>query len=580
MDLSSPKIPRDPLTQLLRRRLLIAACALIGWSGLIVLRLIQLQVFQVERFRELARRQHERTITLNPVRGTIYDHQLRELAVSVDLPSIYAAPEQVPNKRQAALRLAPILELPPARLERLLSSDRPFVWLRRKAPPALRARIEGLGLEGVGSLTESGRFYPNFELAAHVIGFVGMDNVGLGGLEYSYDRDVRGTAGTALAWMDARRKQFAIEPRVLPRAGRGLVLTLDLPLQFLCEQALERALLSSRARAGCVIVIDPASGRILALANRPTYDPNHFNRFPEPYRIDRAIESYYEPGSTFKVFVAAAALENRVVEPDQTFFCGNGAIRLPSGAVVHDHKPFGLLTFRQVLMKSSNVGIIQVAQRVGPAALHQALVTSGFGQRTGIRLPGENSGSVPHPSSWSGRTIGSIPMGQEVGVTPLQLLLGVAAIAGGGLRPQPRIVERLLDESGISVAVEPLGAPARSFSAETAAMLTEMLEGVVLEGTGKRAAVPGYRLAGKTGTAQKIGESGGYERGRYVASFAGFGPLPDPRFAAIVVLYEPAGLAYHGGDVAAPVFAEVAAAFLRLWRIPPTEPPPSAEART
>jgi cell division protein FtsI/penicillin-binding protein 2 len=248
--------------------------------------------------------------------------------------------------------------------------------------------------------------------------------------------------------------------------------------------------------------------------------------------------------------------------------------------VVHDHKPFGLLTFRQVMAKSSNVGIIQVAQLVGPTALYQGILRSGFGQRTGIRLPGENPGSVPHPSIWSGRTIGSIPMGQEVGVTPLQLLLGIAAIASGGLRPQPRIVERLLDESGISVALEPAAAPQRSFSAATAALLSEMLEGVVVSGTGKRAAVPGYRLAGKTGTAQKIGASGGYERGRYIASFAGFGPLPDPRFAAIVVLYEPEGAAYHGGDVAAPVFREVAAAFLRLWRIPRTEPPPAVGATT
>jgi cell division protein FtsI (penicillin-binding protein 3) len=585
MDLRNPVLAaaqagKRALPKRFRRRLFLATLGLAGWAALVVLRLVQLQVFETDKFSKLARRQHERTIALNPVRGTIYDHQLRELAVSVDLPSIYAVPAQIHSPRQAAQRLAPILELQPARLERLLESDRPFVWLKRKAPPELRQRIDNLGIDGLGSLTESGRFYPNFELAAHVVGFVGMDNIGLGGLEYSYDRDVRGTPGTALAWVDARRRRFAIEPRIPPRQGRSLVLTLDLPFQFLCEQALERALATTHAQAGSVIVIDPASGGILALANRPAYDPNHFNEFSTQLRIDRAIEDYYEPGSTFKVIVAAAALEDRVASPDQTFFCGNGSIRLPSGQVVHDHKPFGTLTFRQVLSKSSNVGIIQVAQLVGPEPLYHQILRNGFGKRTGIRLPGENPGVVPNPANWSGRTIGAIPMGQEVGVTPLQLLLAIASIANGGLQPQPRIVERMLDESGISVAVEPQGPMERSLSSATAATLTEMLEGVVLDGTGKRAAVPGYRLAGKTGTAQKIGETGGYEKGRYVASFTGFGPLPQPRFAAIVVLYEPEGAWYHGGDVAAPVFSEVAAAFLRLWRIPPTEPLPSSGART
>jgi cell division protein FtsI (penicillin-binding protein 3) len=561
-----------------RTRLGLLVAALAFTHLVVVWRLADLQLVRAGDLRERADRQQQRSVRLEPIRGPIVDRNGNDLALSVDGFSVYADPSDIRNPAAAARSLAKALDLREAELRQKLSAPRYFVWVKRKVSDAEKARVESLRIAGIGFLKESRRFYPKRTLAAHVIGSVGMDDEGQSGLEFAYDRQVRGEPGLATILKNGHGQGFHMQVDQEPTGGASLVLTLDEVLQHLAERELESALRQSRAISGSVVLLDPTSGAILALANAPTFDPNRPRRYPADAWRNRAVTDAYEPGSTFKMFTAAAALEAGVSRPDEWIFCENGSLRVAK-RVVRDHKPFGALTLTRVLEESSNVGIMKVGLRLPSQRLHESARRFGFGERTGIELPGESRGLVRRPAQWSGLTQAMMSMGQEVGVTPVQLAMAAASIANGGYLRRPYVVDRVIARDGKTMSATLPDPGRRVISDELAATLRRMLEGVVVRGTGTKAAIPGYRAAGKTGTAQKIGPDGRYSARDFVASFVGWAPAHDPALLILVVIDSPRG-AYHGGDVAAPVFARIALPALSYLRVPPDAAPgPGAPAR-
>jgi len=528
----------------------------------------------VRRHPEFARKaasQQQRTVEIAAPRGAIYDARGRELAVSVEVESIYASPGAVGIDRQhAAAVLAPILGASAAELERRLDSDREFVWVARKLDPETSRRVRALDLPGIFFLTESRRYYPMRELAAHTLGYVGMDGEGLGGLEARYQSVVRGETATRVLLRDALKESVALpeHPFDEPVPGGDLHLTLDASLQYMAEKELRVAVENSRSRSGVLIILDPRDSAVLTIASYPTFDPNAFSRYPQEAWKNRAIADVYEPGSTFKMVTAAAAFESTKVTPDDTFFCENGHIVLGSTRI-NDHKSFGLLTFRDVIAKSSNVGVIKAALIVGDEPLHSMITAFGFGRRSGIDLPGESPGIVHPVGSWSRIAKAYISFGQGISVTPLQLANAFAALANGGVVHQPYLVRAVGRDGAVE---ETPRAPElrRAITPQTAVTLERVLETVITAGTGRRAAVPGYRVAGKTGTAEKVIPGDGYSPTARMASFVGFVPARRPRLVGLVLLDEPHG-ATHGGDVAAPVFGAVMKQALLYLGIPPDE---------
>lgn len=538
----------------------------------IEIRLIQIQVFGTSRFRKAAKSQQETLIKLNPKRSPIYDRNGRPLALSVGVDSVYADPSKVPNKGRAASQLARALGLRARDVRAKLRNGKRFAWIDRKITPSERKRVQKLRIPGIGFYPESKRYYPKGTLAAHVLGYAGIDNQGLDGIEYFLDDQVRGKAGFLVALRDGKGShplRFKERP---PTAGRAAVLSLDEVIQHLAERELDRAVRKHHAEGGTVIVLRPQTGEILAMANRPTFDPNSYTRYPELSRRNRAIGSIYEPGSTFKILTTGLALEEKKVTPRTVINCENGSIRIGKHRIKEDRIPYDYLSVAQVLEKSSNVGAVKLAMMLDPQTYYRHLSRFGFGQATGVDLPGEENGILREPSSWSGLSQASLAIGQEVGVTPIQLLTAVAAVANGGVRRAPWVVAGLMDEDG-SIARTPqsLQKGERVISEKTAASLTSMMERVVMDGTGKMAAIHGYPVAGKTGTAQKMDPATGrYSRGKYVASFVGFVPSSDPELAILAVVDEPHN-GFHGGSVAGPVFANVALPALQHLGVVPDE---------
>lgn len=536
--------------------------ALLLWG-----RLLWLQVLQPNHWISLAKRQHLQVLELQPVRGAILDRNLKPLALSLRLSSVFADPRHIQNPAAVARKLAPILGRPEKTLAAHLSrKDRGFLWLSRKTPNAAARQIRALRLPGIHLMMESQRFYPHGYLASHVLGFAGMDSQGLEGLELVYDRWLKGQAGWRWLSRDARRRPVGIWERaaVEPRNGLQLVLTLDTTLQYMAEKALDQAWRESRAKAACIVVTDPMSGEILALANRPSFDPNRFSRSEPEERRNRAVTDLFEPGSVFKIVTAAVALGTRAVREEDTFDCENGAYPV-AGRILHDHKPHGVLTFREVITQSSNIGVAKVAMRLGPDPLYRGMRAFGFGERTGVELPGEPAGTVKPPSQWSRPSITTIPMGHEVAVNALQLSQLISVVANGGLLVRPWIVREVRDSSGVVVQSFKPRVVRRVITSAVAAQMKEILTGVVEQGTGRLAAVEGFRAAGKTGTAQKLEPGGAYSHNRFVASFVGFVPVEQPLLSIVVVLDEPR-FPYYGGAVAAPVFKRVATEALAYLR--------------
>jgi cell division protein FtsI (penicillin-binding protein 3) len=443
------------------------------------------------------------------------------------------------------------------------------VWVRRKVDPSTAQRVRELQLDGVGFLTENRRYYPKRELASQVIGYVGLDNAGMSGIEYAFNGQIRGREAKVLVRSDARRRPM--ETTEKPSTdGQTVVLTLDESIQYVAETELDRAMAETSSISGIVVVMDPRSGEILAMANRPTFNPNRFGAFSSARWKNRAVADAYEPGSMFKVITAAAGLQEKLVSPDEIIDCGGGGIEI-AGIRINDHAVFYNIPFRDVIAHSSDVGAVRVGQRLGRDNFNRYMRNFGFGAQTGIDLPGESAGLLRPPAKWSALSLASMSFGQEVGVTALQMTTAMAAVASGGYLMKPLIVKQIEDGSGRVVKQFKPMAVRRVLEADTVDTLTDILHGVVTGGTGRKAAINGYTVVGKTGTAQKVDPSGHYSMIDHVASFVGYVPASRPALVVLVSLDSPRGPRNEGGDVAAPVFQRVAEQALRQLQVPPDD---------
>ncbi len=562
----------------LRRAVLVAAF-IVFWMFAIGARLVYLQVTMHDELGERAHKQQHGAIETSSQRGELCDREGRQLARTVETESIFAAPDEINDVDGTAEQIVAALGLDRASLIKQLdeakSSDRRFVWIARRITREQAEKILTMKIAGLHSRKEPKRFYPNGTLAAHVLGFVGLDDTGLAGIEQFYNQKISGEAGKLFLETDSRGRAYE-SFEVQSKPGQTIVLTLDQMVQYRTEQALAAAVEQSHAKSGTAIALDPRTGEILALANAPTFDPNNPGASKPEMRINEALEYVYEPGSTFKIVAYSAAIERGLVKPDDKIDCQMGSITI-AGRLIHDHHPFGLLTVAEALAKSSNIGAIKLGLRVGDSSMFDFIKLYGFGARTGVELPNETAGIVRPVKHWQPSSIGSIAMGQEIGVTPLQMAAAFAAVANGGVRVAPHLVREIRSAAGAPV-YRPNPEQRRVISAETANSLKSMLEGVTLRGTAKKAQLNGYTAAGKTGTAQKIDpKTHCYSKTKYVASFVGFAPVENPAVVIIVVIDEPAG-AHHGGDVAAPVFREIAEQILPdLGIAPDTQMKPTAD---
>jgi len=549
-------------------RLLIIAGVALLWMGMVFVRLSYLQLFRHSEYLARAQRQQQRTIEITPKRGTIYDRNKRPLAMSIPVDSAFGVPAEIADENLAARLLSGVVGKPQEELQARFESSRSFVWIARKLPPEKAEAITALNLKGIYLQKENQRFYPKRDLAAHVLGFVDLDEKGLGGIEYELDHQIRGRSEKIVVMADARQRWFD-GGEAQRESGADVLLTLDEKIQYITERELDAAIAQTHSIAGSAMVMNPNTGEILALANWPKFNPNKASDAPAEARMNRAVSALYEPGSTFKLVTLAAAFNEGITRPDEVFDCENGSV-LVAGHRIHDHEPFGLLNVAQILAKSSDVGAIKIALRLQAPRFYDYIRAFGFGAPTGVDLPGESKGLVRPLDNWGSFSIGSISMGQEIGVTPIQLIAAVSAVANGGLLYKPHVIEelqrgnRVLPAEGLLTPTE----PSRVIRPETAATLRRLMEGVVLEGTGPKAHLDGWTSAGKTGTAQKIDPATGrYSRTRFIASFTGFAPINNPAVTILVSLDSPVGL-HEGGQVAAPVFKRIAEQVLAYLDVP------------
>jgi cell division protein FtsI (penicillin-binding protein 3) len=555
------------------RVIVLAALLTVAFVGLVG-RLGYLQIIRHAELTALAERQYSRAVVLPAQRGAIVDRHGEPLATSSPAQSLFAHPRSIGDPVRVAARLAPILGVPEAEIQAALVSPRSFVWLRRRLPPAVATSVRGLREPGLGLVPESLRLYPNRELAAHVLGFEGADG-GLEGIERAWNTALAGTPGKAVVGRDALGRDV-IGPHLLepPVPGQSVTLTIDRNIQYVAEREIDAAFHRTRARAAMAVVMEPRSGDVLAVAIRPTFNPNAFQDVPSPdvWR-NRALTDPFEPGSTFKAILAAAALEEGIVRPDDYLYAENGAITI-ARTTIRDWKKYGWLTFNEVLQNSSNVGTIKVGLALGAERYHRYMTAFGFGAPTGVGLPGESRGVLREPARWSALSLPTMSIGQEVSVTALQMVTAFAVIANGGVLVQPRLVRALTGADGRDTRPFPGREVRQVISRETAATLTRMLTRVVESGTGRFAAIPGFPVAGKTGTAQKLDPATRrYSRAPGVLSFVGFAPADAPRFVMLVMLDEPKNERW-GSEAAAPIFAAIGGQLLRYLEVPPGDRPP------
>jgi cell division protein FtsI (penicillin-binding protein 3) len=548
-------------------RLYLLGGVLLFWCAIICLRLVYLQIFRYGDFQQRADHQQQRSINVSAKRGIIFDRQGNELAMSIMVDSAFAVPSEVPDLPNAIALITRITGEDARFVLADCRAHKTFCWVARKANAETIERIRALNLQGIHFQKESKRFYPKRELAAQVLGYVGTDDGGLSGIEREYDEQLRGQPGRMRISVDARKKWFArIEKE--PEAGDNLVLTIDEKIQYIAERELEQAIKDTHAIAGTVIVENPRTGEILALANRPTFNPNIKKQIKNEALKNRAVSDVYEPGSTFKLVTISGALEERITRPEEVFDCQMGSIVI-NGMRIRDSKPHGLLSVSDVLAESSDVGAIKIALRLGEDRFYKYIRAFGFGQQTGIELPGETRGLTKPVNRWSKVSIGAISMGQEIGVSPIQLAAMVSTFANDGVWEAPRIVATTTPpQSTPQTFVFRPEHERRVISAMTAAQMRQMMRGVVLHGTGRKAVLEGYTAAGKTGTAQKVDPAtGAYSRTKYVGSFAGFAPINNPAVTVAVILDSAVGL-HQGGQVAAPVFQRVTQQVLEYLHVP------------
>jgi cell division protein FtsI (penicillin-binding protein 3) len=536
--------------------------------GLLWVRCAWLQVFGAKHYTAIARQQHSMHETITAPRGTIYDAHGQPLAMSVLAPSVYANARQVAAKRDMARQLSKLVDRDAQFLQQRLEQDRGFVWLARQVDPALTPALLPLRRAGVGIREEPKRLYPHQQLASHVLGFVNIDQRGLEGLELAYNGMLQGRDGWRATWRDAKGEQL-VGPwttEVAPVPGHDMVLTIDAVVQQVAEETLEWGLKKYHAKGGSIIVMDPRTGAIWAMANAPTYDNGAPASVPPEKRRNRAITDVFEPGSIFKIVTASALLQEGRITPQEQIFCEQGAWPTVARHVLHDHHGHGLLTFHDIIKNSSNIGTSKAAQRLKPEEFYRYVRAFGFGQKTGLEIPGEVSGLLSPPSRWSKLTPYIMPIGQEIAATPIQLAVMTAVVANGGLRVSPYLVKDIQTANGHVVRSYAHKEPVRILSAEVAQQVSDMLVSVVESGTGQLANVKGLTVAGKTGTAQKLEPTGRYSHSRFVASFVGYGPVPDPRFVMVVSMDEPRPL-YFGGVVSAPMFKRMVEQLAGYWEL-------------
>ncbi|MEE8074692.1 MAG: penicillin-binding protein [Candidatus Binatia bacterium] len=546
------------------------------------LRAFQLQILQGEKLMRLGERQHLQEWIILPRRGSMLDRSGEPLAISLEAQSVYVRPQRLKKPEVVAPRLARALDMSLSQVRRSLNRKKPFVWLKRQVTPREAKGVRALRLSGVGMYYEPKRYYPQGRLAGQVIGFVGSDSQGLEGVERYYDTYFRGESGSSVIERDGLGRmvmaQGVGELDIPP--GANIHMTLDITIQHLVEKQLETAIIKSRAKAGVALMVEPFTGEVLALANYPFFNPNRFARLPSHRWRNRAVTDSYEPGSTFKAILAAAALEEGIVGKEDIFYCEYGRYAF-GGKVIHDTKRHGWLPFSKIIEYSSNIGAVKVAEKMKKEKYFQYIQKFGFGQTTGIDLPGEANGLVRRPSRWSRMDLAAHAFGQGIGVTPIQLVMAYAAIANGGILMRPYVVQRVVGPRGEVLLTNQPRIVRRVISEKTARVLTSILKKVVREGgTGVKAGVEGFQVAGKTGTAQKADLIyGGYAPEKKVVSFIGFVPADDPRLVLLVLLDEPQDKAY-GGLAAAPVFRKIARGTLRHLRAMPEnpEPPPGIAA--
>ena len=539
-------------------RLLIIAGVALFWMAGIFGRVAYLQLFLHSEYLARAAKQQRKRIDIAPKRGVIYDRNMRPLAMSIPVQSAFAVPSEVKDVGMATRLLAGVLGIPAEEIRQELESENTFVWIKRKLAPDKVEAVQSLNLKGIYLQEENQRYYPKRDMAAHVLGFVNIDEKGMGGVEERYDDLIRSKAEKVVVMTDGRQRWYDGGETLRDR-GANAVLTLDERIQYIVERELAAAIEKRHAPAGSVIVQDPNSGAILAMANWPRFNPNAATDSPDEARMNRAISAIYEPGSTFKLITLAAAFDQGLIRADEVFDCENGAVTV-AGHLIHDHKRYGLLTVADILANSSDVGAIKIALRLGSPKFFDYIKGFGFGTPTGVDLPGESRGLLHRLDHWGSYSIASVSMGQEVGVTPLQVVTAVSAVANGGLLYKPYVVQQMM-RGNQALGVEGPGTdpPRRVVRPETAATLRRLMEGVILHGTGKAARLDGWTAAGKTGTAQKIDPATGrYSPKNVIASFAGFAPINNPAVTILVTIDSPAGFPHDGATVAAPVFKRIA----------------------
>ena len=551
-------------------RLLIIAACVVFWMGAVFARLGFLQLIEHGDYLTRAHRQQQRTIEITPKRGAIYDRNMRPLAMSTEVESAFAIPTELgENKALAAHLLSGVLNVPSDVLETKFNSGATFVWVSRKLPPDKSDAVKALNLKGVYTMKENERFYPKRDMAAHVLGYVDLDEKGQGGIEHQLDKQIGGKGEKILVMADAKQRWFD-GGQAHRDEGANVVLTIDEKIQYVAERELQAGIARTHAIAGTVIIQNPNTGEILALANWPKFNPNSPGEVKPEARMNRAVSAIYEPGSTFKLITLAAALDQNLTRPGEVFDCENGSVLL-AGHRIHDHKRFGMLAVSDILAQSSDVGSIKIALRLGAPKFYEYIRAFGFGQQTGIELPWESKGMLGKLNTWSGISIGAISMGQEIGVTPIQLVTAVSAIANGGYLHKPYIIAEVRKGDQLllsSDAQQP--EPRQVLRPETSATIRRLMEGVILSphGTGKPARLDGWSAAGKTGTAQKIDpNTGRYSHSQYIASFTGFAPISNPAVTILVSLDSPVG-EHEGGQVAAPIFKRVAELVLPYLDVP------------
>ena len=569
-DRARPAAGPEDWRPVVRGRLLVGLGVFGAWFLAIEARLVHLQVVRHEQLVARAQQQRSRSIRANPQRGEIHDRRGRLLAWSVDADTVYAVPTDIDDPAATAAALCDALdacdEAQRRVIERRLDRDRAFAYVDRKISPAAAQRVAALDLDGVGFMKEDRRFYPNRELAGHLIGYVGVDNQGLGGVESTYDHEISGRPGRMLIQTDARRRVFSRVERP-PTPGATIELTIDKYLQHVAERELRAAVREHDADGGTVVMLDPETGELLAVASEPSFNPNAFGGASPAALRNRAVQDVYEPGSVFKLVTTSAALEERLVARDELFDVSAGVIRV-GGSSISDMVTYSVLSLEDVIVKSSNVGTIEVGLRVGPERLSDYVRRFGFGRTLlSSDLPGESAGIVHRVADLDDQGVASISMGYQVAVTPLQLAAAVGAVANGGELLAPRAVRAVIRD-GVRTAT-PRRAIRRAIARHTASELTGIMEAVVERGTARAARIPGYTVAGKTGTAEKLLD-GRYSDVDHYATFVGFAPSRAPVLAMAVTIDTPRGARYTGGAVAAPVFGRVAAAALRYLAVPAT----------